>query len=155
MLLKIISGGQTGADRAALDAGIALNFPIGGYCPAGRMAEDGAIGAEYPLIEIEGGYRQRTKRNVEDSNGTVIFYDGDLHGGTEQTLVFCIKTGRPYKLIDISLVEVDAAAKAIITFIETHNIGILNVAGPRLSRCAAIYDYVKGVVCSVITEMAS
>lgn len=74
MLTKIISGGQTGADRAALDAGIESDFPIGGSCPSGRMAEDGPINNEYKLIEIEGGYRKRTKKNVADSDGTAIFY---------------------------------------------------------------------------------
>ena len=94
-------------------AGMELAFPIGGYCPAGRIAEDGPIDIKYPLEELDGGYLQRTKKNVQYSGGTVIFYDSTLFGGTEQTVVFCIKSGRPYKLIDISLVELDVAVIAL------------------------------------------
>ncbi|WP_036243256.1 putative molybdenum carrier protein [Methylobacter luteus] len=146
MLNKIVSGGQTGADRAALDAGIESGFPVGGYCPVGRLAEDGEIDVKYPLTELGGGYRQRTRKNVEDSHGTAIFYESELQGGTEQTVVFCIKSGKPYKLIDISLVDRDSAAKTIRDFIDSHHIAVLNVAGPRLSSCPAIYGYVKEVI---------
>jgi hypothetical protein len=152
MLSKIISGGQTGADRAALDAGIGMGFPVGGSCPMGRMAEDGPIGNEYKLVEIGGGYRQRTRKNVEDSTGTAIFYQSVLQGGTEQTVVFCIKAGKPYKLIDIDLVDSQIATKVIVEFIEINKISILNVAGPRQSSCPAIYSYVKDVISSVIKK---
>ncbi len=74
MLSKIISGGQTGADRAALDAGLERGFPVGGGCPEGRLAEDGPIDSRYVLVKVEGGYIGRTRRNVQDSDGTVIFY---------------------------------------------------------------------------------
>ncbi len=95
MLSKVISGGQTGADRAALDAALDLGFPIGGSCPVGRMAEDGPINDAYTLTEIGGGYRQRTKQNVIDSDGTAIFYESYLQGGTEATVLFCIRQGKP------------------------------------------------------------
>jgi hypothetical protein len=147
---KIVSGGQTGADRAALDAGLALAFPVGGFCPKGRVAEDGVIEEIYPLVEIDGGYRQRTKANVKASDGTVIFYESILYGGTEQTLLFCIKARKPYKLIDINLVNCEQAAAALQTFIDETNIEILNVAGPRASGCLAVYDYVKTVLVKVI-----
>jgi hypothetical protein len=152
MLNKIVSGGQTGADRAALDAGIELGFPVGGYCPAGRLAEDGEIDARYPLTELGGGYRQRTRKNVEASHGTVIFYDSALHGGTKQTLAFCVQLHKPYKLIDISLVDCGQASKVIYDFIESHYIAVLNVAGPRLSSCPAIYAYVKAVIKNTIKQ---
>ena len=152
MLLKISSGGQTGADRAALDSGLENGFPIGGSCPIGRMAEDGPISDVYCLVEIGGGYRQRTKKNVDDSDGTAIFYHSILQGGTEQTVVFCIKQGKPYKLIDIELVEVNLAARSLFDFINTNKIHVLNVAGPRLSGCPQIYDYVKKVVGLVIQQ---
>jgi hypothetical protein len=153
MLSKIISGGQTGADRAALDAGLEMHFPIGGYCPVGRTAEDGPIDVKYSLIEIQGGYRERTKKNVEVSGGTAVFYDSVLTGGTEQTVVFCIECAKPYKLIDISLIGPTASAKAINEFIISNNISVLNVAGPRLSGCPAIYSYVKKVIRALIKSL--
>lgn len=150
MLKKVVSGGQTGADRAALDAGLALAFPVGGFCPKGRVAEDGSIADIYPLVEIEGSYRQRTRANVKASGGTVIFYESMVYGGTEQTLLFCIKAKKPYKLIDINLVDWEKAVVAIETFIDEFTIETLNVAGPRASGCLTIYDYVKTVIARVI-----
>ncbi|WP_036251809.1 putative molybdenum carrier protein [Methylobacter sp. BBA5.1] len=152
MLSKIVSGGQTGADRAALDAGIESGFPVGGYCPVGRQAEDGEIDGKYPLLELGGGYRQRTRKNVEESHGTAVFYDSALQGGTEQTVVFCIKYGKPYKLIDISLVDCERASEAVHEFINRHDINVLNVAGPRMSSCPAIYAYVREVIKTVIKK---
>jgi hypothetical protein len=150
MLQKIVSGGQTGADRAALDAGLELAFPVGGFCPKGRVAEDGNIADIYPLVEINGGYRHRTKVNVKASDGTAIFYEAMVRGGTEQTLLFCTKANKPYKLIDISLVSCEQALAALQTFIGEFHIEILNVAGPRASGCLAVYDYVKTVIAQVI-----
>lgn len=152
MLSKIISGGQTGADRAALDAGLELGFPIGGSCPAGRMAEDGPISSVYNLTEIGGGYRQRTRQNVVDADGTAIFYRSYVRGGTEATVLFCIRQGKPYKLIDIELVEPDHAAKLLMDFVREFNIATLNVAGPRSSGCAGIYDYVKRAVSLLVQQ---
>lgn len=142
MLSKIISGGQTGADRAALDAGLELGFPIGGTCPVGRKAEDGPISSAYSLKEI-GGYRQRTRQNVIDSDGTVIFYESYVQSGTQTTLLFCIRQGKPYKLIDIEVVNTHTAADLVTNFVSEFDVNILNVAGPRLSGCPGIYDYVK------------
>jgi hypothetical protein len=152
MLSMVISGGQTGADRAALDAGLEAAFPIGGSCPVGRMAEDGPISHTYTLTEIGGGYRQRTKQNVVDSDGTAIFYESYVRGGTEATVMFCIRQGKPYKLIDIEIVEPDRAAELIIDFVREFKVDILNVAGPRSSSCSKIYGYVKQVVSLVIQE---
>jgi len=151
-LTKIISGGQTGADRAALDAGIEAGFPVGGSCPRGRMAEDGPIDLRYPLNEIDGGYGDRTKKNVEDSDGTVVFYDQDLHGGTVKTVNFCMELKRPYLLIDIDLLGIDEAAKKVAFFISDTRIRTLNVAGPRQSHCPSIYQYVYHTVQRVIKK---
>lgn len=150
MLRKIISGGQTGADRAALDAALAHGFPAGGSCPVGRQAEDGEIAERYPLTEISGGYRQRTKRNVEDSDGTAIFYWSELRGGTALTVQFCMKQEKPFKLIDASLVSRELAAAALLEFIEQHAIGTLNVAGPRASACPEVHAFVEAVIGRVL-----
>lgn len=142
MLTKIISGGQTGADRAALDAAIESGIAIGGSCPVGRMAEDGPISEVYALTEIAAGYRQRTRQNVMDGDATLIFYDSHPRGGTEATIAFCIKLHKPYKLIDISVVEVGRASKLIHAFIHHSSTRVLNVAGPSASKCPKVYSYV-------------
>ena len=108
---KIISGGQTGVDRAALDAARAAGFPCGGWCPPRRLAEDGAIAERYPLVEMAtGGYRERTAQNVRDSDGTLIIYFARISGGTEQTLADCIAERKPYELIDGAEVTATRAA---------------------------------------------
>lgn len=152
MLSKVISGGQTGADRAALDAALELGFPIGGSCPVGRMAEDGPINHAYTLTEIGGGYRQRTKQNVMDSDGTAIFYESYLRGGTETTVLFCIRQSKPYKLIDIALVEPPRAAELLSEFVHKFNVSVLNVAGPRSSGCPAVYSYVVEALSHVLKQ---
>ena len=146
MLRKIVSGGQTGADRAALDAALETGFPAGGYCPRGREAEDGVIDARYPLEEIDGGYAARTLRNVETSDATLVVYDTDLTGGTAQTVAHCIQANKPVKLVDIALVEPATALPAVEAFIASHNIRVLNIAGPRQSGCDRIYPYVRALI---------
>ncbi len=146
----VISGGQTGADRAALDAAISRGFSCGGFCPKGRIAEDGVIGQQYPLIEISGGYRQRTKENIIRSSGTVIFYKYRPSGGTELTIFLAIKHHCPYLLIDISTVSEDMAIQLLRKFIKQREFSILNVAGPRQSSCPEIYNYVYKVIHTVI-----
>ncbi len=134
-LEKIVSGGQTGVDRGALDAALACGFPCGGWCPAGRLAEDGPIADRYPLRELPGGgYLDRTIRNLEDSDGTLVLFFGDLEGGTQQTVLHCRKRTRPCKLIDLSRTDVDAVVQEIVEFIAEHGIRVLNVAGPRASK---------------------
>ena len=96
-MIKIISGGQTGVDRGALDAALDANVDCGGWCPSGRLAEDGEIPEKYPLEELESrSYKDRTLKNVVDSDGTVIFYFGELEGGTKLTSLFCEQQGKPY-----------------------------------------------------------
>jgi Circularly permutated YpsA SLOG family len=101
MLKKIVSGGETGVDRAALDAALAAQFPCGGWAPGDRMAEDGTIPERYPLTILpNGGYRQRTRLNVSDSDGTAILYNESLKGGTRLTRNLCALLKRPYVLIN-------------------------------------------------------
>lgn len=140
--LKIVSGGQTGVDRAALDAAIKHQIDTGGWCPEGRRAEDGAIPSNYLLTELPGaGYRQRTRQNVLDSDGTLIIYFDYLSGGTELTLATCIKQKKPYLLIDGSELSVQRAAQKVERFIRDKQIRILNAAGPRGSGEPRAYDY--------------
>src|SRR5947207_15103352 len=90
---KIVSGGQTGADRAALDAAMEAGIACGGWCPEDRTAEDGPIDPKYPLTPAPGaGYRERTRLNVRDSEGTVIFSFGPLRGGSEHTYQDCLRS---------------------------------------------------------------
>ena len=140
--LKIVSGGQTGADRAALDAALQTGTECGGWCPEGRLAEDGIILSRYPLSELKGaGYKERTLQNVIDSDGTVIIYFGALSGGTEKTLLFCLNQKKPYLLIDATELSPDRTAKRIQQFVAVHSIGTLNIAGPRASGEPLAYAY--------------
>ena len=156
-LEKIVSGGQTGVDRAALDAALAANFPCGGWAPGDRMAEDGIIPERYSLIPLpNGGYRQRTRLNVSDSDGTAILYNESLKGGTRLTRNLCALLKRPCVLIDArETPDPSAAAAAIVKFIEDNNIGALNVAGPRASGWSAGYRFARDVVSQVISSLAS
>jgi hypothetical protein len=140
--VKIISGGQTGVDRAALDVALKHGIECGGWCPAGRLDELGKIPDRYPVQELEaGGFTERTLQNVKDSDGTVVFYLGKLAGGTEQTVRFCVQLKRPHELIDSSMISTEGAAKLIADFVHAKKIGILNVAGPRQSEWREGYDW--------------
>ena len=145
--MKIISGGQTGVDRAALDAAPRHGIESGGWCPTGRLDESGRIPDRYPVKELEnGGSTKRTLQNVKDSDGTIIIYPGKLSGGTEQTLHFCVEQRRPHELIDASKVSTEKAAQLIADFVCENNIEILNVAGPRQSEWPEGYGYAAQVL---------
>ncbi|MDQ3829946.1 MAG: hypothetical protein M3361_11710, partial [Candidatus Tectomicrobia bacterium] len=129
------------------DAALVWGFPCGGWCPPGRLAEDGRIPEHYPLIEIkEGGYSQRTLRNVLESDGTAILYFSQIEGGTEETLLFCINERKPYKLIDAEEISAERAAFLLASFIQHYGIGVLNVAGPRQSQAPQGYAYAYAVI---------
>ena len=144
--LKIISGGQTGVDRAALDVALRHGIECGGWCPAGRLDEFGKIPDHYPIQELPGGFTERTLQNVKDSDGTVVIYPGELRGGTQQTVRFCVELERPHQLIDASKLSAEGAAKLIADFVRANKIGILNVAGPRQSEWPAGYEYATGTL---------
>jgi hypothetical protein len=117
-LLKVISGGQTGVDRGALDAALALEVECGGWCPAGRLAEDGTIPKQYPMIELaNSGYAERTARNVADSDGTLVISNGEPLGGTRETVDRCIEMRKPYLMIDSELVDIGKAIGLALEFI--------------------------------------
>ena len=139
---KIVSGGQTGVDRAALDLALRHGIDCGGWCPEGRKAEDGPIGDRYPLQELPGGdYRDRTERNVLDTDATIIIYFDRLRGGTEATLQFCLDHAKPHLLLDGAEIEPAQAADRIRGFIATLSGTTLNFAGPRASKEPRAYPY--------------
>jgi predicted Rossmann-fold nucleotide-binding protein len=140
--VKIVSGGQTGVDRAALDVALKHGIECGGWCPAGRLDEFGRIPDRYPLQELElGGFTERTLQNVKNSDGTVIIFPGKLAGGTEQTVRFCMEQQQPHHLINASQLSAEHAANLIGDFLRDHNIDILNIAGPRQSEWPKGYAY--------------
>jgi len=117
-LLKVISGGQTGVDRGALDAAIELGVECGGWCPTGRLAEDGLIPERYPVVELgNGGYAERTAQNVADSDATLIISNGKPIGGTRETMERCVEVKKPYLLLDHLLVTIDDGVELAFEFI--------------------------------------
>jgi putative molybdenum carrier protein len=153
-LTKIVSGGQTGVDRAALDAALAAIFPCGGWTPRDRMAEDGVIPEWYPLTPLpRGGYRERTRRNVVDSDGTAIIYIDSLKGGTRLTRNLCVSERKAYVLVDAQRLSIAGAVLAVLGFIDDNRIDVLNVAGPRASGWSQGYDYAFNVVSGLLKEL--
>src|SRR5262245_3034986 len=150
-LQRLVSGGQSGVDRGALDAALALGFPCGGWCPAGRLAEDGPIPARYPVIELPGAdYRRRTRRNVLDSDATLIIAFGTPSGGTLETLRDCERFGRPHLLVDASANEPTNAAARAAQFVDERGIEVLNVAGPRESSHPGARAYAEAAIALLI-----
>lgn len=141
-LRKIISGGQTGADRAALDFGFWHDIPHGGWCPKGRLSEDGVIEARYQLQETSTkSYPQRTERNVRESDGTVILtMSAKLSGGSKKTAEFATNHDKPW----LHLHPGDWQKEVnLLRFIDEHRIEVLNVAGTRASKEPGVYQFVK------------
>jgi hypothetical protein len=141
---RIVSGGQSGADRAALDWALARGVACGGWCPKGRRAEDGALDARYPLTETPSeDYAQRTEWNVRDSDATVILsLAASLTGGSRLTRELAAKHRKPCLHLHPGL---DAAC-LLAEFVREHRVRVLNVAGPRASNEPGVYAYVMGVL---------
>lgn len=137
MIERVVSGGQTGVDRAALDVAIAHGIPCGGWCPKGRLAEDGRIPRTYPLRETPNpAYEERTEFNVRDSDGTLILAWGALAGGTAFTAAMARVHDKPCLVVDLAQGGDPREAEA---WIACHQVKVLNVAGPRASRDPAVY----------------
>jgi hypothetical protein len=153
-LKRIVSGGQTGVDRAALDAALGVGFPCGGWVPGDRMAEDGVIPERYPLMALpNGNYQQRTRLNVVDSDGTALLYSDFLTSGTRLTSDLCELLNRPCILIGArEIPDPYAAAEMVWRFIEDNGIGVLNVGGPRASGWPAGYGFSRAVIAEVIKK---
>lgn len=156
MLQKLISGGQTGVDRGALDAALSRGFPCGGWCPKGRRAEDGPIPPRYPLAELaSANYLARTRRNVDDSDATLILAPGALSGGTRATEKYARKTGKPCLVIDLNDVAAERSLNAIREWLKQEAVGILNVAGPRESSCPGIAVKAAALVATLLDGISS
>jgi hypothetical protein len=141
--MKIISGGQTGVDRAALDAALSLGIDCGGWCPDGRRDENGILPAYLPVKELPGASNlDRTVRNVKDADGTVIFHSGTLKGGTLATAESCTEQSKPCLLIDAARIRPPEAARHLREFVRVNEIEVLNIAGPRASQWSDGYNFV-------------
>jgi hypothetical protein len=150
-LRKIVSGGQTGVDRGALDAALACGFPCGGWCPAGRLAEDGAIPTRYPVVELAGAdYAKRTRQNVLDSDGTLVIHLGEITGGTLKTVRLCERFERPFLAVDGLSTSVNEVAAKAAAFVEARGIRVLNVAGPRESDHAGARAFSEEAITALL-----
>ncbi|HJV66803.1 MAG TPA: putative molybdenum carrier protein [Geomonas sp.] len=153
MVEKVISGGQTGVDRAALDAALDAGLPVGGCCPKGRKAEDGVIPERYPLVELDSPlYSSRTEKNVVDSDGTLILNRGALTEGTRATWDFALQHNRPCLIVQLDQLDREEPGcwQPVFCWLEKHDLRVLNVAGPRESKLPGgiyreAYRYLAGL----------
>lgn len=145
---KVVSGGQTGVDRAALDAAGDLGLARGGWCPRGRRAADGVIPAGYALVETpSAAYPERTAWNVRDSDGTLILTRGRPRGGTALTAALARRTGKPLLVVDL---ETEGGADGVRAWLRDNLIRVLNVAGPRESEAPGIHDQAAAFLRAVL-----
>ncbi len=151
MIRKIISGGQTGADRAALDTAIKFNMEHGGWVPAGRKSEDGVIPPVYHMDEMPtDDHALRTEQNIRDSQATIIIARGPLEGGSLLTRELALTLKKPLCHIDLDDMDEFQAAMILQNFFRSHPVQVVNVAGPRASRDPGIYWSVKGILETLI-----
>ena len=149
-IAKIVSGGQTGVDRAALDVALELGYPCGGWVPRGRRAEDGRIPPIYPLRETDShSYTKRTRLNVRDADATLILTRGVPTGGTALTVRAALELDRPHCIVDLAG-EVDLPA--VREWLVRHDVRVLNVAGPRESAPPGIYRTAADVLRELLGE---
>jgi len=160
--LRIVSGGQTGVDRAALDAALLRGASCGGWCPAGRRAEDGPIADRYPLTEMASSdYIERTVANARDSDATLILcyaeFTEDTHSvsaGTTLTAEAAKNYNRPLFIARLVAGAADAGiVKDITAWIREHRVAALNIAGPRESECPGIYASAYALILALISEV--
>ncbi len=146
LVRRVVSGGQSGVDRGALDAAIALGIQHGGWCPRGRLAEDGPIPDSYQLQETDSSeYPVRTELNVRDSDGTLILYRNSVTGGTALTARFAKQYRKPLFLADLVTVP---NVRDVARWLRDNRIAVLNVAGPRESTSPSIAEQTR---CFLVT----
>ncbi|MCC6490563.1 MAG: putative molybdenum carrier protein [Candidatus Hydrogenedentes bacterium] len=150
MLRRIVSGGQTGVDRAALDVAMSLGIRCGGWCPSGRLAEDGVIPPGYPMVETPfAEYEVRTFLNVRDSDGTLVLTFGPPANGTAYTIDCVVRLGKPFLVVDLDQQE---DPKPVRSWLNEHRITVLNIAGPRASKVPRAYDGALRFLLTVLSE---
>lgn len=159
MTIRIISGGQSGVDRGALEAALAGGIPCGGWCPAGRIAEDGPIADRYPLEETPcSDYEERTIWNVADAEVTLVLNEGELEGGTLYTVRAAEQLARPVIMVDLTRLDGEEGwrreASRIGRRIEREGWRMLNVAGPRESKRPGIGERARRFVALLLEEIA-
>lgn len=152
---KIVSGGQTGVDLAALDFAIEKGIPHGGFCPVGRVNESGTIDTKYELIERGYGYGVRTVANVEESNATLIIapIGFQLEGGTEWTRKLALERGKPFMSVSLRR-DPQTEASRVRIWRDLYNVPVLNIAGPRESKNPGIYELAKSFLHLVWRDLA-
>ena len=149
--MKFICGGQTGVDRAVLDACLENDFPCGGWCPKGRLAEDGPIPEKYPLFETDSiDYAVRTEKNVLAADATVIFFDGEMSGGVLLSKEIAIQYNVPFLEIDYSKISDLEIAVALKKFLKSSSFNVVNFSGPRESESVSAYPVIKKSVIALI-----
>jgi hypothetical protein len=147
MISKIISGGQTGADQAALDVAIELGIPHDGWIPKGRKTERGRLPDKYQLKEMPtDSYPKRTEQNVKDSDGTLVISYGEMTGGTEYTVKMAREHNKPWVHVNLNRLSGEAAVQLVRAWINGNEIKVLNVAGPRASKDPRIYSAAKKIL---------
>ncbi len=152
-IVKIVSGGQTGADRAGLDAAIECGMPHGGWCPKGRFAEDGVIPDKYVLKETSSSiYTERTQKNVADSDMTAVFTFGEPEGGSASTIIFAKRYRKPFRHFDLNR-KSDEICREFVKWIEDSGKDgiVLNIAGSRESSFPGIYRKAKKIIHKTLT----
>lgn len=150
---KIISGGQSGVDRAALDTALEKHYQIGGWCPHGRRAEDGPIPKHYPLRETQSpAYPMRTELNIMDADASLILFRYKMDPGTALTKSLCRKHHKPYFTVDLSQ---QTNTEAVLTWLHSHQVEILNVAGSRESNSPGIYQLATAYLTQLLQPLSS
>ena len=153
MKIKIVSGGQTGVDRAALDAAISAGLPYGGFIPKGRLSEDGTVPLKYQMTETESlEYAFRTKQNVIHSDATLILSYLPMSGGTQLTNEFCHRYRKEHLFVDLAAPNLENQKK-IVEWTKKIKPSVLNIAGPRESKYPGIYDNTQKLLERVFFEL--
>ena len=151
---KIISGGQTGIDRGALDACLDLKFPAGGWCPKNRRAEDGEIHEKYPLRETHSEkYDERTRLNVKDADDTLIIARQPLAGGTLLTLQVARELSKPFLVVHPESSENGDVINTILEWLNNNTISVLNIAGPRQSEWQQAHETSYRITANLIHKI--
>lgn len=149
-LAKIVSGGQTGVDRAALDVALDLGIACGGWVPRGRRAEDGRLADRYPMRETpQASYQERTRRNVRDSDATLILTRGQPTRGSALTAAFARELRRPCLIVNL---DHQADTAAVRRWLTERRVRVLNVAGPRESTSPGIYEQAQMFLRAILAD---